>query len=89
MRNKQLLSDLKFLVNSGVNDFLDDKPKSKYTENKNKNLSSNENFHLSNLNKVNTIEELKELVNRFEGCQLKNTAKNTVFSDGNPKSKIM
>ena len=62
MRNKQLLSDLKFLVNSGVNDFLDDKPKSKYTENKNKNLSSNENFHLSNLNKVNTIEELKEQI---------------------------
>ena len=36
MPNKQLLSDLKFLVNSGVNDFLDDKPKSKYTENKKK-----------------------------------------------------
>ena len=38
---------------------------------------------------VSTIEELKNLVEKFEGCSLKNTAQNTVMGDGNPNSKIM
>lgn len=36
-----------------------------------------------------TLEELKELIQAFDGCNLKLTAKNTVFADGNPASKLM
>ncbi|MEO9341095.1 uracil-DNA glycosylase [Mesorhizobium sp. SB112] len=38
---------------------------------------------------ANTLEELREHVAAFEGCNLKFTAKNTVFSDGNPEAAIM
>lgn len=37
----------------------------------------------------NTLEDLKAAMNSFEGCALKKTAMNMVFSDGNPKSHIM
>ncbi|MEZ5690913.1 MAG: uracil-DNA glycosylase [Rickettsiales bacterium] len=37
----------------------------------------------------NSISELKEAIDKFEGCQLKRTATNTVFADGNPNAKIM
>ena len=40
-------------------------------------------------NKAQNIAELKEIVENFEGCNLKKMATNTVFSDGNPDSKIM
>lgn len=36
-----------------------------------------------------TLEALKEAILAFEGCSLKNTASNTVFSDGNVNSDIM
>ena len=36
-----------------------------------------------------TINELKEIVEHFEGCALKNTAAHTVIGDGNPNAKIM
>ena len=36
-----------------------------------------------------TLAELKQVVCDFEGCSLKKTATNTVFSDGNPSSGIM
>jgi uracil-DNA glycosylase family 4 len=36
-----------------------------------------------------TLEELKIAVEKFEGCNLKKMATNTVFCDGNPQSKIM
>lgn len=35
------------------------------------------------------IKELKEAVDRFDGCALKFTATNTVFSDGSPSAKLM
>lgn len=38
---------------------------------------------------ANSLEELKQAILEFEGCSLKNTASNTVFSDGNPESDIM
>ncbi len=38
---------------------------------------------------VNNLEELEELVRNFDGCNLKKMATNTVFSDGDPASKIM
>ncbi len=36
-----------------------------------------------------TLEELKALIQAFDGCNLKLTAKNTVFADGNPAAKLM
>jgi DNA polymerase len=36
-----------------------------------------------------TLDELREHLNRFEGCNLKFTAKNTVFADGNPDAAVM
>lgn len=39
--------------------------------------------------KVHTLEELKEAMADFEGCNLKRTAKSLVFSDGNPQANIM
>jgi DNA polymerase len=37
----------------------------------------------------NTILELRDIVNNYEGCLLKQTAINTVFADGNPQSPVM
>ncbi len=36
-----------------------------------------------------TLAELRSAVERFEGCSLSKTAKNLVFSDGNPSASIM
>lgn len=40
-------------------------------------------------NHAATLEELKAAVASFDGCLLKKTATNTVFSDGNPDTHIM
>lgn len=39
--------------------------------------------------KAANLEELREAIISFEGCSLKNTASNTVFSDGNVDSDIL
>ena len=36
-----------------------------------------------------TVDALREAVNRFDGCSLKATATNTVFADGNPEAPLM
>lgn len=36
-----------------------------------------------------TLEELRAVLERFEGCALKFTAKQLVFADGNPQAKVM
>jgi uracil-DNA glycosylase family 4 len=36
-----------------------------------------------------TLEELEETVRAFDGCAIKKTASKTVFSDGNPKARVM
>lgn len=62
---------------------------------------SNGNFHIAldakkavddanNIcNDVTSIDELKKLIENFEGCSLKSTALSTVIGDGNPKAKVM
>ena len=40
-------------------------------------------------NKAKTLDELREIIESFEGCALKKTATNTVFGDGNPNADIM
>ncbi|MGI9401267.1 MAG: uracil-DNA glycosylase [Rhizobiaceae bacterium] len=39
--------------------------------------------------KVKTLEELREAMTAFEGCNLRLSAKTTVFADGNPDSRVM
>jgi len=36
-----------------------------------------------------TLEELRAILDRFEGCALKGTAKQLVFADGNPQARVM
>ena len=36
-----------------------------------------------------TLEALRELLERFDGCTLKHTATRLVFADGNPKARVM
>ena len=36
-----------------------------------------------------TLDELREAINAFEGCNLKQTARSTVFADGNPQAPLM
>ena len=40
-------------------------------------------------NKADNLERLKKSINGIKNCALKKNATNMVFSDGNPKSKIM
>jgi uracil-DNA glycosylase len=36
-----------------------------------------------------SLEELRTILERFEGCALRTTAKQLVFADGNPRAKVM
>lgn len=36
-----------------------------------------------------TLADLKHLMSAFEGCELKRTARQVVFADGNPKARVM
>ena len=47
-----------------------------------------DNFQISP-DKAKNLERLKKSINSIRNCSLKNNATNMVFSDGNPKSKIM
>jgi len=38
---------------------------------------------------ADSLQALREAIQAFEGCALKSTAKNTVFADGNPDSRLM
>ena len=47
-----------------------------------------DNFEIST-DKAENLERLKKSIGAIKNCTLKNSATNIVFSDGNPKSKIM
>src|SRR5262249_34108054 len=36
-----------------------------------------------------TLDELRAILERFEGCALRHTAKKLVFADGNPRARVM
>ena len=52
------------------------------------NRYKNVSFEIS-ADKIGDLERLKKSINSIKKCSLKENAKNMVFSDGNPKSKIM
>ncbi len=41
------------------------------------------------IEECNTLDQLKNAMQNFNGCELKKTATQLVFSDGNPNSKLM
>ena len=51
----------------------------------NKNNETNQ----KKIEECNTLNQLKKVMQEFDGCELKKTATQLVFSDGNPKSKVM
>jgi len=52
-------------------------------------ISSNDSMHNDQINKISSLEQLKSYISNFKGCELYKSSTNMVFSDGNPKSKIM
>ena len=52
------------------------------------NRYKNVSFEIS-ADKITSLERLKKSIHGIKNCSLKENAKNMVFSDGNPKSKIM
>ena len=56
--------------------------------NKTINRYKKDNFDISE-DKTKSLIKLKESIADLRNCELKKNAKNIVFSDGNPKSKIM
>ena len=59
--------------------------------NKNLEFFKKDNVYESDTNSINVenLDELLKVIKNFNGCSLKNTAKNLVFADGNPKAKVM
>jgi uracil-DNA glycosylase family 4 len=39
--------------------------------------------------RATTLDELRDILGRFEGCALKTTAKSLVLAEGNPKARVM
>ena len=52
------------------------------------NRYKNVSFEIS-ADKIDNLERLKKSIHSIKNCSLKENAKNMVFSDGNPRSKIM
>jgi uracil-DNA glycosylase family 4 len=96
---KSSIKTLRVLKESGVTDNLTKFPINRFEIKESKKLTNAannlDNIEIMNsktekqLSKVNTIDELKTYIEGFKGCPLHKDATNAVFSDGNPKSKIM
>ena len=83
MKYNQIINNLNLLIDSGISEFLEDSPQKYYNA---KNVKS---LYKDNLNKIKDLSELEIAIKNFNGCNLKNSAKNTVFADGNPNAKVM
>ena len=79
---------LNFLKQSGVNFFLQNFP-IKYYRVLNSEESLDNNQSPQNIQDILTLIQLKHYIKESNICPLKNQAKQTVFSDGNPSAKIM
>ena len=51
--------------------------------------NTNNETNWKKIEECNTLSQLKKVMQNFNGCELKKTATQLVFSDGNPKSKVM
>ena len=84
--NQNTNYDLEFLNSIGSNFIFQEKPINRL-KNKPQNLKNQSNVEETDKEKQLVL--LKEQINLVENCSLKANATNMVFSDGNPKSKIM
>ena len=82
------IKNLTFMINSGISSFIQDDPNPIYN-NKIINEKSNNYSNINSISDIQTLSELKEFINNSNVCALKNNAIQSVFSDGNPSSKIM
>ena len=83
MKYNQIINNLNLLIDSGISEFLEDSPQKYY------NAKNVKGLYKDNLNKIKDLSELEIVIKNFNGCNLKNSAKNTVFADGNPNAKVM
>ena len=83
MKYNQIINNLNLLIDSGIREFLEDSPQKYY------NAKNEKNLYKDNLNKIKDLSELEIAIKNFNGCNLRNSAKNTVFADGNPNAKVM
>ena len=95
---KNTLNLLNLYKESGVDELISSRPKNRtvrkkdYVSEKMQKSDEMNSAKVSeeiNLEGINTLKELKHNMSTFQGCQLYKSATNMVFSDGNPKSKIM
>ena len=82
------LNNLKFLLNSGISEFIQNIPNSVYQTKKNKKEIKN-NTKIKNISDIQTLSELEGFIQNSNICTLKKNAIQAVVSDGNPSSKIM
>ena len=78
---EQKIDDLRFQYESGVTETI-----TKSLEKKNTEYSATSNSYKFNtqntLNKIENLQQLELFLKNYEGCEIKNTCRNTVFSDG-------
>ena len=82
------LSYLNFLIESGVNSFMQNAPFAQYNPSPNDG-PKNKSYISKSIQDINSLLELEKYIKETDICPLKSQAKQTVFADGNPSSKIM
>ena len=85
MSHLSSISYIKFLKNSGINTFLQNKPKNLYETNKIQNILGIP----KEIKEVNSIKDLNRFIKNSNIYNLKKQAKSFIISDGNEKSDIM
>jgi len=90
MSTNSKLTYLNLLKESGINNFLQNSPNVHILEKKDgASHEIKKNIKTNNLDEISGLEELKNYIKNFKRCDLIENANTTVFSDGNPSSKIM
>ena len=103
MASKKLQENLDLLRKiklQGVNEIIGNSPKNRLKSNITEdeaNLSQNDKYSnelnnissLPDLKAINNLDDLKDYMSKFKGCELYKSATNMVFSDGNKSSQIM
>jgi len=82
------ISYIKFLQQSGINSFLKNHPNNFYTLNVKK-KSQIITYNIKNLEDIASLDELALFIKKSDICKLAEQSVNMIFSDGNPKAKIM
>jgi DNA polymerase len=81
---------VEFYCNSGVTDVISNTSRSYVKKKPALGPNDSKDSSSSNLaDRCSSLAELKSAIENFSGCALKETAKHTVFSDGNPNADIM